>query len=112
MLRFSLNDGVEPPPFALVSPEVKSAMPNALARKLGQVAKLSNTDKKALESALSGRLRNIGPREDVIREGDRPHAVNVFLCGWAWRYNMLEAGRRQLIAFFVPGDFCDLNVFI
>jgi len=25
---------------------------------------------------------------------------------------MLEDGRRQIIAFFLPGDMCDLNVFV
>ena len=25
---------------------------------------------------------------------------------------MLEDGRRQIVAFFVPGDFCDMNVYI
>jgi CRP-like cAMP-binding protein len=34
------------------------------------------------------------------------------LDGWACRYNTLPDGRRQIVAFFVPGDFCDLNVYI
>ncbi len=28
------------------------------------------------------------------------------------RYKVLPDGQRQIMAFFVPGDFCDLNVFI
>jgi CRP-like cAMP-binding protein len=32
--------------------------------------------------------------------------------GWACRYKTLPDGRRQIVAFFVPGDFCDLNVYI
>ena len=32
--------------------------------------------------------------------------------GWACRYKTLPDGRRQIVAFFVPGDICDLNVYI
>jgi CRP-like cAMP-binding protein len=32
--------------------------------------------------------------------------------GWACRYKQLPDGRRQVVGFFIPGDICDLNVFI
>jgi CRP-like cAMP-binding protein len=99
-------------PACVEGTETGPVMPDTLICKLGQFAKLSRTDMQILRTVTSGRLRHIGAREDVVREGDQPHVVNVFLSGWACRYKMLEDGRRQLIAFFVPGDFCDLNIFL
>lgn len=50
------------------------------------------------------------PRRDLIREGDRPNVVFVVLDGWAFRYKVLRSGSRQVMAFLMPGDACDLNV--
>ena len=57
-------------------------------------------------------VRYVRPRTDIISEGDRPTHVNLMLRGWACRYKVMEDGRRQIVSFFVPGDFCDLNVYI
>jgi len=32
--------------------------------------------------------------------------------GFAYRYKIVEDGRRQIMAFLIPGDFCDLHVAI
>jgi CRP-like cAMP-binding protein len=34
------------------------------------------------------------------------------LDGWACRYKQLPDGKRQIVSLFVPGDFCDVNVYI
>ncbi|SKA26907.1 cAMP-binding domain of CRP or a regulatory subunit of cAMP-dependent protein kinases [Consotaella salsifontis] len=47
-----------------------------------------------------------------MREGDQPTVINLFLDGWGRRYKDLPDGRRQVVSFFVPGDLCDLNIFI
>ncbi|MCJ2101844.1 Crp/Fnr family transcriptional regulator, partial [Methylobacterium sp. E-046] len=36
----------------------------------------------------------------------------MILDGFACRYKVLPDGQRQIMALLVPGDFCDLNVFI
>jgi CRP-like cAMP-binding protein len=38
--------------------------------------------------------------------------VRLILEGFACRYKLLADGRRQIMAYLVPGDFCDLHVFI
>lgn len=86
--------------------------PVALIRKLQHFTRLSAADREALHQAVAGRVRRFGVREDVIREGDEPTAIYVMLSGWACRYKFLEDGRRQIVAFFLPGDLCDLNIFI
>jgi len=85
---------------------------NPVVRKLELYTRLSADDKAALERLATARVRQFGSREDIVREGDTPKDVFMFLSGWACRYKQLEDGRRQIIAFFLPGDLCDLNVFI
>lgn len=87
-------------------------MENRLARKLERYAKLSAQDRQALDRVAREKVRRLRPREDIIREGDRPTHLNLVLDGWACRYKVLEDGRRQIISFFLPGDLCDLNIFI
>ncbi len=87
-------------------------MANHLIAKLEQFTRLSSADKQALEQAASVRVRQLRPREDIIHEGDKPKAVNLILEGWACRYKSLEDGRRQITAFLLPGDLCDLRMFI
>jgi CRP-like cAMP-binding protein len=83
-----------------------------LIRKLEQFTRLSADDKEALESAAATHVRQYRPREDVLREGDRPFQVNLIVEGWACRYKMLEDGRRQIMAYLLPGDLCDFRMFI
>lgn len=81
-------------------------------RKLEQFTRLSSEDKAALLGLTRERVRRIGARECLVREGDKPERINLILSGWVCRYKALEDGRRQIMAFLVPGDLCDLNVFI
>jgi CRP-like cAMP-binding protein len=86
-------------------------MPNPLIRKLENFTTLSDDDKLALDKATR-QVRVYRAREDLICEGDCPEAVNLLIEGWACRYKQLEDGRRQIMAYFVPGDLCDINVFV
>lgn len=74
--------------------------------------RLSSADRAFLTRAASERLRKFGPRVDIVREGERPKDVQLVIAGWACRYKQLEDGRRQVVSFFLPGDICDLNIFI
>jgi len=86
-------------------------MQNALTRKLESYDELSDADRRALND-LVPRIRQVGARVDLIREGDEPDKVLLILDGFACRYKVLPDGQRQIMAYLVPGDFCDLNVFI
>lgn len=87
-------------------------MTNPLLRKLEHFTRLSATDRGVLNRVAGERVRRLGAREDILREGERPQDVNLVLSGWACRYKQMEDGRRQIVAFFLPGDLCDLNVYI
>ena len=83
----------------------------ALALRLEAFTRLSQDDRAAL-AKISKVARVIPARRDLIREGERPRYVHLMVDGWACRYKALTDGRRQVVAFFVPGDFCDLNVYV
>ena len=84
---------------------------NLFTRKLEAFAPLSEADKRCLDATIQP-THEIGSRMDLIHEGDTPEAVHLILDGFACRYKMLPDGRRQIIAYLVPGDFCDLHIFI
>ena len=86
-------------------------MQHALIRKLESFETLTDEDHRAL-NAFVPRIRQVGARVDLVREGDQPENVHLILEGYACRYKVLPDGQRQIMALFVPGDFCDLNVFI
>jgi CRP-like cAMP-binding protein len=80
--------------------------------RLQAYTKLSRDDLTAIEQLTRKGLREIPARRDVVREGDKPRSVFLVLDGWACRYKQLPDGRRQVVGFFVPGDICDLNIYI
>lgn len=82
-----------------------------LASNLEAFVRLSQDDRIAIER-ISRTQRDVAPRRDLIREGDPPRHVHLVIDGWACRYKTLPDGRRQIVAFFLPGDFCDLNVYV
>ncbi|MCK5930715.1 MAG: Crp/Fnr family transcriptional regulator [Fulvimarina manganoxydans] len=84
---------------------------NPLARKLSLACDFEDVDRQILDDIIS-QSRKVGPRKDIIREGDLPDDVHLVIEGFACRYKILPNGNRQIVAFLVPGDFCDLHVAI
>jgi len=84
-------------------------MANRFVQKLAGFTDLTPEEVAALEKATA-RPRDMAVRQDLIREGDRPGPVFVMLDGWAFRYKILPNGSRQIMAFLMPGDCCDLHV--
>lgn len=85
---------------------------NLLVRKMEAFVRLSDDDKAALDRIWRGNHQVAAAQSDIIREGDPPRVIRTIQKGWACRYKMLEDGRRQIIGFFLPGDICDLNIFV
>lgn len=86
-------------------------MLNPLAAKLRNFAPLTDDDVRALD-ALCANVRTFRAKRTLIREGDQPEMVFLLLEGWACRYKDLADGKRQIMAFLVPGDLCDIHIFI
>ena len=83
-------------------------MPNSFVRKLASRVGLTADDIEFLEAAC-GSGRSVPAKHDLIREGDEPGPVFVFLEGWGCRYKIMPEGSRQILAFMMPGDFCDMH---
>jgi CRP-like cAMP-binding protein len=82
-----------------------------LALRLGCYTRLSSEESAAIER-VSRRSVTAPARRDFVSEGQRPTVVRLILDGWACAYKTTPEGKRQIVGFFVPGDFCDLNVYV
>lgn len=88
-----------------------SGSESVVALKLEAFTRLSADDRAAL-AAISSNVRYVDARRDLVCEGDKPRYVHLVLDGWGTRYKSLPDGKRQIVSLFLPGDFCDLNVYI
>ena len=86
-------------------------MRNPWTTKLSQVAQLE-ADDRALLDRLAARPTRFTAGRSIIRQGEPPDHVNVVISGWVARYKILGDGQRQIMAVLVPGDMCDMHVFI
>jgi CRP-like cAMP-binding protein len=84
-------------------------MANQFITKLGKLHPLTEPAVAALIDATAD-AQTFGARHDLIREGDKPGPLLVILEGWACRYKILPNGTRQMLAFLLPGDCCDLHI--
>ena len=79
----------------------------ALIRKLGAKAPL-NADELQAVTSLPVTIRIFDAGQDILRDGDRPTQCALLVDGWAYRYQTLAEGRRQILSFHLPGDVPDL----
>ena len=82
---------------------------SCLIRKLEHFTLLSGEEKSALQQACT-HVHRYSSKDDLVKEGDPTQGVNLILQGFACRYKLLADGRRQIVAFFLPGDMCDLRI--
>lgn len=82
---------------------------NAFIRKLQGYEPVGDDDLAWLRDA-SATPRKVKANTDLIREGDVPDNVFLIMEGIACRYKSTPEGGRQIFAYLVPGDFCDLHV--
>jgi CRP-like cAMP-binding protein len=82
-----------------------------LIRRLENFAVLSEGDKHALRE-VAGSARTLRAHETLMCETDMPPSVSVIVSGFACRYKTLADGRRQIVAYLLPGDICDIRVIL
>ena len=83
-------------------------MNKVLIRKLEQLGPLPTEGRSLVENA-SFAVRELKDDQDLVREGDLPSHCPLLLDGFACRYKTLENGQRQIVAFHIPTDLCDLT---
>jgi CRP-like cAMP-binding protein len=87
-------------------------MANPWLLKMEQYTRFSKEERQTLDQLVSDRQTQHAAGEDIVREGDHSPDCHVVLSGLACRYKILPDGERQIMAFLVPGDLCDAEIFI
>jgi CRP-like cAMP-binding protein len=79
-----------------------------LIRKLEIIVSLDENERAALLN-LPLQLTNLRADQDIVREGDRPSRSCALLEGFACTFKVTAEGKRQITAFYIPGDIPDLQ---
>jgi CRP-like cAMP-binding protein len=87
-------------------------MRNPLTMKLEQITPFSADERRRLDGLLTAGQTTHPARSDIISEGDKVNEIHIVVTGLAARYKLLADGRRQIMAFLIPGDLCDAEVFV
>ncbi len=87
-------------------------MSNPLTLKLEQFIQFDPAERLRLDALLSFPTRTYARGEVIIEEGKKVTDVHLVLTGLAARSKTLRDGSRQLMAFLIPGDLCDVEVFV
>jgi CRP-like cAMP-binding protein len=83
-----------------------------LIRRLSGSAQPTPQDQEALDRLGQQRVRNFFQRTNIIEEDEKSEGFYLIHEGWACGYKALGDGRRQILAFYLPGDICHLNGFV
>jgi CRP-like cAMP-binding protein len=86
-------------------------MPVSFARKLAHLIQLSELEIDVLQS-MPAEVRDVHARTDIVADGEWPDELSLITEGFACRYKLLDEGRRQIMAFLIPGDICDLRALL
>ena len=87
-------------------------MANSLTMKLEQFIRFEQLDRQRLDRLLSFPTKTFARGDVIIEEGKEVRNIHLLLTGLAARAKVLADGRRQIMAFLVPGDLCDVEVFV
>lgn len=82
-------------------------MTHPLIRKLENFTRLAENERHVLLDAV-GPAQRFGPREEIAPGS--ADTTSLILEGLVCRYKLLPDGRRQILAYFIPGDTYDLCV--
>ena len=80
----------------------------SLLQTLERFGRLSEEERRLIEE-IEPTIKQIEADCDLMREGDRPSKFVMLLDGLACRYKVMEDGRRQILAFHMAGDICDVG---
>jgi CRP-like cAMP-binding protein len=87
-------------------------MTNPLTMKMEQYTSFSSAERRRLDELVAGPQKTYAPREVIIGEGQKVDEIHLVVSGVAARSKSLPDGDRQIMAFLIPGDLCDLEVFV
>lgn len=97
---------------ATVQSKKGHAVRNPWTMKMEQFTSFSDADRTRLDTLITAKQRRFAAHEDIIADGAHSAYCHVLIEGLACRYKILPDGERQIVAFLVPGDLCDAEIFI
>jgi CRP-like cAMP-binding protein len=87
-------------------------MRNPLTMKLEQFTHFSGAERRWLDDLLHYPTKSYARGDTIIGDGAKVGEIYLVLTGLAARSKTLAGGNRQMMAFLVPGDLCDIEVFV
>ena len=87
-------------------------MANPLTMKLEQFTRFDQAERERLNELLTYPTQTWRRGQTIIDEGEKVRDIHLVLTGLAARTKFLQDGQRQIMAFLVPGDLCDVEVFV
>jgi CRP-like cAMP-binding protein len=84
-------------------------MNNPLIARLGKMLSLEEAEILVRASRTSAA---IAARQPIGRDGEEPAGIRVLMEGVACRVRPMPGGRRAIVGYIMPGDFCDLNAML
>ena len=79
-----------------------------MIRKLESIFRLSAEENQALQT-LPIQVQVLAADKDIVRIGDSPSQCCLLVEGYISVYKLTDKGKRQIMAFHVPGDMPDLQ---
>jgi CRP-like cAMP-binding protein len=80
--------------------------------KLEQFTRFDQEERQRLDGLLSHPSKTFARGEVIIREGQKVRNIHLVLTGLGARAKTLASGDVQMMAFLIPGDLCDVEVFV
>jgi CRP-like cAMP-binding protein len=87
-------------------------MANPLTMKLEQFTRFDQHERQRLDELLRYPTKAYARGEIILREGAKVRDIHLVLTGLAARTKTLPDGSRQIMAFLIPGDLFDVEVFV
>lgn len=87
-------------------------MSNVLTMKLEQFTRFNPAERTRLDGLLELPRRTYAVGESIFEEGAKVDSVYLIIDGVAARRKTLANGDRQTMGFLIPGDLCELEVFV
>lgn len=87
-------------------------MANPLTMKLEQFTSFDPEERQRLDQLLTYPTKTYPRGTIIIAEGEKVDEIHLVLTGLAARTKTIRSGDRQFMALLVPGDLCDVEVFV
>ena len=86
-------------------------MLNPLTLKLEQFTRFEPSERRRLDELIRA-TSQFRRGEEILSAGRKADHIHLVMDGFAARAKVLRNGERQLMAFLIPGDLCDVEVFV